>query len=86
MFIDTEIERKNGIGKKYKYQKLQPHECLVSAIMMQNLNLKIGQKVAFDVPYVVHLKLFIQKFLEIDEGEDEKPYLIDPFYTRLKIN
>jgi hypothetical protein len=96
MFIDTEIERKHGIGKQYKHRKLQSHECLVSDILMHKHNFKIGQKVAFDAPYVVHLKLFIHDFLENDEDKDkeedkekekekEDPKLMDLFYTQLKV-
>jgi hypothetical protein len=88
VIIDTEIERKHGIGKQYKHRKLQSHECLVSDILMHKHNFKIGQKVALDAPYVVHLKLFIHDFLEnnVDkEKEKEDPKLMDLFYTQLKV-
>jgi hypothetical protein len=46
--IDTDLEKKIGIGKKWPFPKLEADECLISSAVALRYNVTIGEDITLD--------------------------------------
>jgi hypothetical protein len=62
MFLDTEIERKMGVGAKYKFDPMKEGQCLVNSETAGQLNVTRGQIIAVKMEMFQNLVALIDEY------------------------